>query len=135
MLLPANGGTLPSTRVHSRVTGGGEAKNTLEPTIDPDVACGDDDSSTRPADPVHGRNRVTTRRTLLGITGVLAGGHAALAAPQDKQEIKVAAEARLKLVREAMELVRVNLGRGHFQPGERDPIYIWSRRRWRPGST
>jgi hypothetical protein len=128
LLHPAAGGTLRSTCVHSRVTRGGEAKNTMGPFIDRDVSLGDD-PFTQPVDPSHSRGFLTTRRALLGLAGVLAGGHAALAAPQDSQEIKVAAEARLKLVREAMEVVRVNLNRGQFNPGERDPIYIWSRRR------
>ncbi len=66
---------------------------------------------------------------MLGLAGVLAGGHAALAAPEVAQDAKAAAQARLKLAREAIEAVRANLARGQFNPGERDPIYIWSRRR------
>lgn len=100
----------------------------MGPFIDRDVSSGDD-LSTRPVDPSGSGGFLTTRRALLGIAGVLAGGPAAFAAAEDRPEIKVAAEARLKLVHEALELVRANIGRGQFSPGERDPIYIWSRRR------
>jgi hypothetical protein len=38
-------------------------------------------------------------------------------------------QARLTLARAALEAVRHQVGRGKFNPGERDPIWIWSRRR------
>jgi hypothetical protein len=70
-----------------------------------------------------------SRRFLLGLAGVLAGGGAALAAPGDAPAPSTA-KARLALARDAIEAVRANIGRGLFQPGERDPIYIWSQRRF-----
>jgi hypothetical protein len=69
-----------------------------------------------------------SRRTLLGLAGLLAGSGAALAAPGDSPAPSTAT-ARLALARDAIEAVRANIGRGLFQPGERDPIYIWSQRR------
>ena len=39
------------------------------------------------------------------------------------------AQARLAVARAALQAVRADIGRGHFNPGERDPIWIWSRRR------
>jgi hypothetical protein len=71
------------------------------------------------------------RHTLLGLAGLLAGGRAAMAAGSGESGAAVAtAEARLKLARAALEAVRANIARGQFNPGERDPIYIWSRRRY-----
>jgi len=58
-----------------------------------------------------------------------ASGTATLAAEGEGRRSSPSAEARLKLARTALEAVRVNIGRGLFNPGERDPIYIWSRRR------
>ncbi len=100
----------------------------MEPFIDRKDSPGDG-LSAQPVDQSRSGRFLTTRRALIGIAGVLAGGPGALAGPEDRQEIKVTAEARLKLVREALELVRANVGRGQFNPGERDPLYIWSRRR------
>ena len=74
-------------------------------------------------------SRGATRRTLLGLVGLFAAGRAAQAAPGDTLAASAAAQGRLKLAREGMEAVRANIARGQFNPGERDPIYIWSRRR------
>jgi hypothetical protein len=71
----------------------------------------------------------TTRRVLLALGGFLASGTATLAATGEGRRSSPAAEARLKLARTALEAVRVNLARGLYKPGERDPISIWSRRR------
>lgn len=53
-----------------------------------------------------------------------------LAAPADSPRPSPSAEARLKLAQAAIESVRGNIGRGLFGPGERDPMAIWSRRRF-----
>ena len=76
-----------------------------------------------------GRPVSTTRRALLALGGLIAGGRAALAATDESPKPNTSAQARLKLAQEAMETVRAALGRGQFGPGERDPISIWSRRR------
>lgn len=70
-----------------------------------------------------------TRRALLAFGGLLASGTATLAAQGKGRRSSPSAEARLKLARKALEAVRVNIDRGLYKPGERDPIYIWSRRR------
>lgn len=73
----------------------------------------------------------STRRVVLALAGLLAGGRAALAAPEPdaSQPLRESAQARLTLAQEALKAVRANIGRGMFGPGERDPIAIWSRRR------
>jgi hypothetical protein len=70
-----------------------------------------------------------TRRALLALGGLLASGTAARAAQVEGRRSSPSAEARLKLARTALEAVRANINRGLYKPGERDPIYIWSRRR------
>jgi hypothetical protein len=76
-----------------------------------------------------GRPVSTTRRALLALGALLAGGRAALAAADESPKPNASAQARLKLAQEALETVRAAIGRGQFSPGERDPISIWSRRR------
>jgi hypothetical protein len=71
----------------------------------------------------------STRRAVLAIAGALTAGHAASALAAEAPAPSPTAEARLKLAREAMEAVRAQVGRGQFRPGERDPLWIWSRRR------
>jgi hypothetical protein len=71
----------------------------------------------------------STRRTILALAGALTAGQAASAVAAEPAAPSPAAEARLKLAREAMEAVRAQVGRGRFRPGERDPLWIWSRRR------
>lgn len=68
-----------------------------------------------------------SRRALLALGGLLMGGRAVHASGSPVRS--ATAEARLKLTTTALEAVRTNLGRGRFNPGERDPIVIWSRRR------
>jgi hypothetical protein len=79
--------------------------------------------------PAEGRSLRASRRMLLAFGGLLAGGHAALAAPRESPRSTAGAQARLKLAQEALAAVRANIGRGEFGPGGRDPIAIWSRRR------
>src|SRR5690348_3153702 len=71
------------------------------------------------------------RRALLALGGLLAFARASAAAqaPAPAANPSATAEARLKLAREAMDAIRAHVGRGQFNPGERDPIAIWSRRR------
>jgi hypothetical protein len=89
----------------------------------------DNDRSILPAAP-----RRASRRSLLGLLGLIAGSRAvatatATAAGTDTSPAAVTAEARLTLARSTIEVVRANVARGQFNPGERDPIYIWSQRR------
>ncbi len=71
-----------------------------------------------------------SRRGFIGSAAVAAslvestGG-----AHQETESACATAQARLALARAALEAVRANVGRGQFSPGERDPIWIWSRRR------
>jgi hypothetical protein len=74
------------------------------------------------------RRATATRRSLLGLAGLLAGGRVLPAEAPDAPSSSTA-EARLKLALHALEAVRANIGRGLFPPGERDPLWIWSRRR------
>jgi hypothetical protein len=76
-----------------------------------------------------GSLRQTTRRSLLAFGGLLASGTTALAADGETRRASRSAEARLKLARAALDTVRTHIDRGQYKPGERDPIYIWSRRR------
>jgi hypothetical protein len=79
--------------------------------------------------------RPMTRRAVLGLAGLLAGagGRVVLAAAPgagDAAAAAATAQARLALAKSAIEAVRANIGRGLFNPGERDPLSIWSRRRF-----
>ena len=105
----------------------------MAPLIGQSDDCGDARRSRQPTptpDPVsRGSVPGITRRALLALGGLLAGGPVALAAAGDTRRLSATAQARLKLARTALETVRANIGRGQFNPGERDPISIWSRRR------
>ena len=105
----------------------------MKPPIDRPNDWSDDLIAPHPTSPPDagsgGLVRGTTRRSLLALGGLLAGGPAALAAAGDAKRPSATAEARLKLARVALEAVRVSIGRGPFNPGERDPISLWSRRR------
>src|SRR4051794_3645587 len=81
------------------------------------------------ARPGPGPVRVASRRALLVLGGLLAGGRRAFAGADEPRQPSEATRARLKLAGEALEAIRANVGRGQFGPGERDPISIWSRRR------
>ena len=72
----------------------------------------------------------STRRAVLTLAGALAAGHAATAVAADTAEPSSTGQARLKLAREALETARAQVARGRFRPGERDPLSIWSRRRF-----
>ena len=71
-----------------------------------------------------------TRRSLLAFGGLLVGGAPALAATPEAKGSAALAEARVKLAQDALKTVRENIGRGGFHAGERDPLYVWSRRRF-----
>src|SRR4051812_42695593 len=73
-----------------------------------------------------------SRRALLVLGGVLAGGRSVLAssAPDVSEQARTTAQARVKLAQTAIEIARANTRRGLLKPGERDPIAIWSRRRF-----
>jgi hypothetical protein len=71
-----------------------------------------------------------SRRGFVGSAGLAASLLGLPAGANDDAEEGLAtARARLALARAALEVVRANVGRGQFSPGERDPIAIWSRRR------
>ena len=71
-----------------------------------------------------------SRRGFVGSAGLAASLLGLTAGANDDAEEGLAtARARLALARAALEVVRANVGRGQFSPGERDPISIWSRRR------
>jgi hypothetical protein len=70
-----------------------------------------------------------SRRALLAMAGLMAGGQVVRAAQEPTQGPSANAQARLKLAMTAIEAVRTAVGRGRFNAGERDPIVIWSRRR------
>jgi hypothetical protein len=71
-----------------------------------------------------------SRRGFVGSAGLAASLVGLTAGANDDAEEGLAtARARLALARAALEVVRANVGRGQFSPGERDPISIWSRRR------
>ena len=71
-----------------------------------------------------------SRRALLAMAGLIAGGRVVRAAQEPTRGSSSNAEARLKLASAAIEGVRTTLSRGRFTAGERDPIVIWSRRRY-----
>jgi PHD/YefM family antitoxin component YafN of YafNO toxin-antitoxin module len=71
-----------------------------------------------------------SRRALLAMAGLVAGGQVVRAAQEQPRGSLANAEARLKLAVEAIDAVRLVIGRGRFTAGERDPIVIWSRRRY-----
>jgi hypothetical protein len=61
---------------------------------------------------------------------LIVGGRVVRAAQVQTRGSSSNAEARLKLASAAIEGVRTTLSRGRFTAGERDPIVIWSRRRY-----
>jgi hypothetical protein len=71
-----------------------------------------------------------SRRSLLAFGGLLMGGARALAAPKAAEGSAEVAQARVKLAQEGLKAVRQNISRGGFHAGERDPVYVWSRRRY-----
>jgi hypothetical protein len=71
-----------------------------------------------------------SRRGFIGSAAVVATLVESTAGAQENAEdVSATAQARLALARAALAAVSVAVGRGHFNPGERDPISIWSRRR------
>jgi hypothetical protein len=103
----------------------------MEPSIDRSDDCSEALVSQQPPEQTQARERpgLATRRVLLALGGLLAGGPAALAAPREARRSTAVAQARLKLAQEALAAVHANIGRGGFGPGGRDPVAIWSRRR------
>jgi hypothetical protein len=71
-----------------------------------------------------------SRRALLAMAGLIAGERVVRAAQEQARGSSSNAEARLKLASAAIEGVRTTISRGRFTAGERDPIVIWSRRRY-----
>jgi hypothetical protein len=67
---------------------------------------------------------------LLAFGGLMMGGVRALAAPAAPLGSTEAALARVKLAQEGLKAVRQHISRGGFHAGERDPVYVWSRRRY-----
>jgi hypothetical protein len=61
--------------------------------------------------------------------GLLAGGRVVRATEGESRGSSATAEARLKLARTALDAVRAHVSRGRFDPGERDHVFVWSRRR------
>jgi len=73
---------------------------------------------------------VLSRRGFIGSASVTASlVESTAGAREDAEAASANAQARLALARAAMAAVRADVGRGQFNPGERDPISIWSRRR------
>jgi hypothetical protein len=70
-----------------------------------------------------------SRRALLAMAGLLAGGQVVRAAQEQPRGSSANAESRLKLATAAIDAVRAVVSRGRFTAGERDPIVIWARRR------
>jgi hypothetical protein len=71
-----------------------------------------------------------SRRGFIGSAGAASSLAGLTAGANDDTEAAAAiAKARVALARAALETVRGSVGRGRFGPGERDPIWIWSRRR------
>jgi hypothetical protein len=71
-----------------------------------------------------------SRRGFIGSAAVAASlVESTAGANEDAEAASATAKARLALARAALAAVRTDVGRGQFNPGERDPISIWSRRR------
>jgi hypothetical protein len=71
-----------------------------------------------------------SRRGFIGTAALTASlVESTAVANEDVDDASATAQARLTLARAALDSVRAHVGRGQFSPGERDPIWIWSRRR------
>jgi hypothetical protein len=71
-----------------------------------------------------------SRRALLAMAGLMAGGRVVRAAQEEPRGSSTNAGARLKLAIDAIEGVRVAVRREGFSAGECDLVFIWSQRRF-----